>query len=125
MILCVQCGRQNKNTSRFCTYCGSRLAEDRCLIARLVELDESTHKEYLVSEADRFLGRDASNDIVLEDDQISGSHLKIFFAGGEFWLEDLGTTNGTFLNGERIEGPVILKNEDLVKIGRTIFKFLV
>lgn len=125
MILCVHCGRQNKDDSHFCTYCGSRLTEEGCRVARLVLLGGSKSREYLISEAERYVGRASGNDIVAEDDQVSGRHMKVLCKGGEFWLEDLGTTNGTYLNGERIEGPAKLKNEDLVKIGKTIFKFIV
>lgn len=125
MILCVQCGHQNKTTSLFCTSCGSRLSEEPYQVARLVLMEQGEHKEYLVAEAERYVGRDPSNDIVVEDDQISGRHMKIAGEEGKFQVEDLGSTNGTYVNGECIEGSVELKNEDLVKIGRTIFKFIV
>ncbi len=125
MILCVHCGKQNKNNNQFCTSCGSRLTEDGCLVARLVMLSEERSREYLVSDAERFVGRDSSNDIVLDDDKASGRHMKVACVEGGFWVEDLGATNGTYVNGERIQGPTKLKNEDLVKVGRTIFKFVI
>ena len=125
MILCIHCGRQNKNTSLFCTYCGSGLAEEHCLVAHLILMDETRPREYLISEAERYVGRDVSNDIVVDDDQTSAHHMKIACVGREFQVEDLGTTNGTYVNGTRIQGPAKLKNEDLVKIGTTIFKFVV
>ena len=62
---------------------------------------------------------------MLDDDQVSGRHIRIGYEGGEFRVRDLGSTNGTFVNGERIGGSVILKNEDLVKIGGTIIKLMV
>jgi len=125
VILCVHCGRQNKNTGQFCTHCGSRLTEEHCLVARLILMDEANHREYLISEAERYVGRDPSNDIVMDDDQVSARHMKIVCVEGEFQVEDLGTTNGTYLNGTRILGPAKLKNEDLLKIGTTIFQFVV
>lgn len=124
MILCVHCGRQNKNSNLFCTYCGSRLTEEHCRVARLILMGEKDHKEYLISEAERYVGRDSSNDIVVDDDQTSARHMKIACVGGEFQVEDLGATNGTYVNGTRIQGPTKLKNEDLVKIGTIIFKFV-
>ena len=125
MILCMQCGHQNKNLNGFCTSCGSRLSDKHYEVARLVLLEQDVHTEYLVSEAERHVGRDVSNDIVLKDDQVSSLHMKIVYREGEYQVEDLDSTNGTYVNGERIEGPVTLKNDDLVKVGRTIFKFIV
>ena len=94
-------------------------------VARLVLLDQDTHMEYLVSDAERHVGRDGSNDIVLKDDRVSGLHMKILYREGEYQVEDLDSTNGTYVNGERIKGSVTLKNEDLLKVGSTIFKFIV
>jgi pSer/pThr/pTyr-binding forkhead associated (FHA) protein len=126
MILCGFCGYQNKNQSKFCSSCGNRLAEESYLVGRVLVLSESgSRREYLISEADRYLGRDAANDVVLEDEEVSARHARISFADGGFWVEDLQTTNGTFVNGERLRERTRLQNEDLVKIGRTLLQFRV
>ena len=122
---CVYCGGETKRTSSFCRLCGSGILEDRGPSAKLIFLEGESPREYLISQQERFLGRDASSDIVLDDDQVSGRHIRIGYEGGEFRVRDLGSTNGTFVNGERIGGSVILKNEDLVKIGGTIIKLMV
>ena len=124
MFVCLQCGHQNRDLNRFCTSCGSSLARDRCVVARLVLLPEGERKQYLVSEADRILGRDETNDIVLRDDQVSGRHARITSEGDAFKVEDLASRNGTFVNGERIGEATTLRSGDLTKVGRTILKFI-
>ena len=125
MILCLQCGYHNNDSSRFCTFCGSRLTEEDCPVACLILLGETAQKEYMISEAERYVGRDSSNDIVLEDDQASSRHMKIVYEEKAFSVEDLGSRNGTYVNGEHIAGPRVLANGDLIKIGKTIFRFVV
>jgi pSer/pThr/pTyr-binding forkhead associated (FHA) protein len=84
---------------------------------------DQIEQKYVVGEADRFVGRDSSNDIVLADDQVSVRHVKISFVGGEFRAADLGSSNGTYVNGEQIEGSRDLVDEDLLRIGTTIVRF--
>lgn len=126
MLLCTFCGYQNKSKSKFCSSCGNRLADESYMVCRILVLGEGeTRREYLVSSAERYLGRDEGNDIVLDDEEVSARHARVIFTEGLFWVEDLQTTNGTFVNGERILGPMRLQNEDLIKIGRTILQFRV
>lgn len=126
MLLCTFCGYQNKHRSKFCSSCGNRLADESYLVCRILVLGEGeARREYLVSSAERYLGRDEGNDIVLDDEEVSARHARVTFAEGAFWVEDLQATNGTFVNGERILEPRRLQNEDLIKIGRTILQFRV
>ena len=126
MLLCTFCGYQNKGRSKFCSSCGNRLADESYMVCRILVLgEEEARQEYLVSSAERYLGRDEGNDIVLDDEEVSARHARVTFAEGVFLVEDLQTTNGTFVNGERILEPTRLQNEDLIKIGRTILQFRV
>jgi pSer/pThr/pTyr-binding forkhead associated (FHA) protein len=67
------------------------------------------------------LGRDPENSIVLEDVMASRRHAVIQKIKNEYFLEDLGSTNGTFLNGQPVPPGKYLKLEpaDIVRIGRT------
>jgi pSer/pThr/pTyr-binding forkhead associated (FHA) protein len=64
------------------------------------------------------VGRDAGNDVVLNDEAASAKHAIVSFAEGEWWLEDAGSTNGTVLNGSRIRDKERFHYGDEVAVGR-------
>ena len=64
------------------------------------------------------LGRDPASDFPLLDDAISLRHCKLNFHNNQWWVEDIESTNGTFLNDTLIETPIILVNGDILKLGR-------
>ena len=72
---------------------------------------------------DVVIGRDASCYVVLDDGKVSGKHVKFSYSGQDWSVMDLGSTNGTYVNGQRISGQVLLSNGDTVKIGDTILAF--
>lgn len=122
MILCGHCGHQNRGRSAFCTFCGNGLPKDGIVVGRLVLLGEEA-REYLIADVERTIGRDPANDLVVEDDEISGQHARILFRDNDFWVEDLDSRNGTHVNGTRIESATLLRNEDLLRLGSTLMKF--
>jgi pSer/pThr/pTyr-binding forkhead associated (FHA) protein len=62
------------------------------------------------------------NDITVDDETASGSHLRIRHEEGQFVLYDLGSRNGTRVNGQRVERQVLM-DEDVIVIGETPFIF--
>jgi pSer/pThr/pTyr-binding forkhead associated (FHA) protein len=64
------------------------------------------------------IGRDQSCDICIPDLAISGRHAKLVYRNMHWWIEDLMSTNGTYLNEERVESPVILINGDELRIAK-------
>lgn len=66
------------------------------------------------------LGRDISNDIVLNDRETSRHHLRLMLSGDTLTIEDLGSTNGTFVNGKRVSGVTPLQIGDMVGLGETV-----
>lgn len=66
------------------------------------------------------LGRDITNDITINDPEVSRHHLRITRGAGGFTLEDLGSTNGTFVNGQRLTGPRPLRPGDMIGLGETV-----
>jgi len=65
------------------------------------------------------IGRAASSTVVLDDQFASNEHARLTFRGRSWHLEDLGSTNGTFVQGERLDGPVALVFGDEFTVGRT------
>lgn len=71
------------------------------------------------------IGRTAPNDVVIPNPRISRNHAMIRMLGPEnYYLIDVGSTNGTFLNGKRVVTPELLKNGDLIAIEESVLKFL-
>ncbi|MCC7450348.1 MAG: FHA domain-containing protein [Anaerolineae bacterium] len=68
------------------------------------------------------IGRAPTNTIVLDDSFASVDHATLTLRGGKWWLEDRNSSNGTLLNGYRIEEPVVLSTGDLIVIGQVELK---
>ena len=63
------------------------------------------------------VGRSPGADIVVAASYVSGRHAQFRLMGQNLFVEDLGSTNGTFVNGNRISAPAALKNNDVVSVG--------
>ena len=70
------------------------------------------------------LGRGMQNEIILPDRFASNSHARLFNRDGQYWLEDLGSRNGTYLNGKPLAETTVIANGDQIRIGEIIFKFV-
>ncbi len=70
------------------------------------------------------VGRSSVSTIVLKsDDYASGRHAQLTRHGGLLYVEDLGSTNGTFVNGHKTVGATPLRNGDTVRVGSTTFRY--
>jgi hypothetical protein len=69
------------------------------------------------------LGRSRQCDVVLSDPNVSRQHAEIRPRGGGWMLNDLGSTNGSTLNGRRIDGPEMLKRGDEIEVGTSVMRF--
>jgi hypothetical protein len=69
------------------------------------------------------IGRGADADLRIEDRFASGVHCRVFSRGNTYLVEDMGSTNGTFLNAARLDGEAKLKDLDEISIGDTTFRF--
>ncbi|MDO8736684.1 MAG: FHA domain-containing protein [Thermoleophilia bacterium] len=69
------------------------------------------------------IGRSPRSQIVLPDDYVSSTHARIFARKQFLFLEDLGSTNGTFIDGRRVEGEQQIKPGQEIVIGDTIFRY--
>jgi predicted component of type VI protein secretion system len=66
------------------------------------------------------IGRDIGNTIVINDAEISRKHARLFAQSGGYVLEDTGSTNGTFVNGQRLMGPHLLRPGEVFFFGETV-----
>jgi FhaA, N-terminal domain/FHA domain len=80
-------------------------------------------KRLVVGPAGATLGRSRQCDIVLSDPNISRQHAEIRPRGGSWVLTDLGSTNGSCLNGRRIDDPEVLKAGDEIELGTSVMTF--
>ncbi len=89
--------------------------------ARLViEQGPEPEQVFTLGQAPQTIGRSANNGIVINDAEISRRHAQITPQGENYILEDLGSTNGTFINGTRLNQPTALKHGDSVAFGDTV-----
>lgn len=68
------------------------------------------------------IGRDPTSDIYLESKTISAQHARLGFHHGQWWIEDLHSTNGTYLNQEPVYEPVVLTDGDELRCGQVILR---
>jgi pSer/pThr/pTyr-binding forkhead associated (FHA) protein len=83
------------------------------------EIDhEPVSKRFTIPEIT--IGRDPACDFPLNDDTISLRHSKLSFHHKQWWVEDLGSTNGSYVNETMLEEPVVLTKGDQLRLGRKL-----
>ena len=94
------------------------------LAPRLV-IESGPHKgdEYIVRKQTTLIGRHVACDLVVDDAQVSRRHCQISWDGVYCTVEDLGSTNGTFINGQPLTAAYALRPGDKVQVANVIFQF--
>jgi hypothetical protein len=98
------------------------LARKRTLVGSLTP-DGAPDSVYPLLDSEYTIGRVADNTIPVQDGSVSSHHARILRGGEGFEVEDLQSTNGTFVNGERVTGKRLLTDGDLVRFGKVIMTF--
>jgi pSer/pThr/pTyr-binding forkhead associated (FHA) protein len=89
----------------------------------VVSLDGVVIKEVQITKDKTTLGRRPYNDIVIDNLAVSGEHAVLQMVGADVFIEDLNSTNGTYINGKAIKKQ-LLANNDVVEVGKYKIKFL-
>ncbi len=89
----------------------------------IVSIDGVVIKEVQLTKDRTTLGRRPYNDIVIDNLAVSGEHAVLQMAGNEVYLEDLNSTNGTYVNGKAIKKQ-LLQNSDTLEIGKYKIKYI-
>ncbi len=92
--------------------------------ALVVLYGQDLGRKYDLTAPSSLIGRSSRCDICVDQDSVSRSHAKIILSGTKTSIVDLGSTNGTIINDEPVEGERELRNGDFIKVGRTIFKYI-
>lgn len=66
------------------------------------------------------VGRAVGNAVRLEDEAVSAQHARISYQGGQWWVEDFASRNGTHVNGVRVQEPLVVTYGDEIRFGRTL-----
>jgi FHA domain-containing protein len=94
----------------------------RLVVIKSGAIDENT--EFVLDSAGISIGRGGPNDVRLDgDDFASAKHARVEPRRDGVWIEDIGSTNGTFVNGVRLSRPRKLSAGDLVRVGETDLRF--
>ncbi|MET0311261.1 MAG: FHA domain-containing protein [Rhizobacter sp.] len=89
----------------------------------IVSIDGVVIKEVQLTKDRTTLGRRPYNDIVIDNLAVSGEHATLQMSGNEVYLEDLNSTNGTYVNGKAVKKQ-LLQNNDTVEIGKYKIKYI-
>jgi pSer/pThr/pTyr-binding forkhead associated (FHA) protein len=142
-VFCTRCGHPNRDDARFCSECGHPLHEDVTVTLPAIEVEDEAHDEFpfpndelqpgqalllvtrgpnagstfLIDADTTSIGRDPGSAIFLDDITVSRKHA-IFEHRNEAWfVKDIGSLNGTYVNGEQVE-QTKLATGDEVQIGK-------
>lgn len=83
-----------------------------------IKLKELPLQQLYFNQSEILLGRDSFCDIPLQDETVSVRHARLSYHHGQWWLEDLGSTNGTLLNNEVVTIPTVIISDDIVECGK-------
>jgi len=105
-VVCPVCGTENSPSEKYCGDCGFLLSSTPGEAGPVSEAGPQAKlagdgREFVLQEGENVIGRE-DTDVLLEDPSVSRRHALLVLEGGSCWVEDLGSTNGTFVDGQQI-----------------------
>jgi pSer/pThr/pTyr-binding forkhead associated (FHA) protein len=101
---------------------GDKLAAQKTpAITLSVKIDQGKESIRQFSQPQIMIGRDTNCDLSMMDEALSAHHARLTHHHGQWWLEDLNSTNGTYLNREKLTTPAVVITGDHFKCGNTVF----
>ena len=88
---------------------------------RVIEPADQKGQVYELAE-ELTVGRAGGCQITLDDTYVSQLHARVFRRDGQFYVEDLGSTNGTYLNRKKVTAPIAIRRGDRLQIGKTVME---
>ena len=142
-MYCTRCGHRNPRESRFCAKCGHPLQDDTTIGLQPTEIEDDTGEiielpleeltegqallvvkrgqnagsQFLLDKDVTTAGRHPESDIFLDDITVSRRHAEIRRKDGAFFVHDLGSLNGTYVNRERVESTQLASGDE-IQIGK-------
>src|SRR6185503_3996488 len=96
-------------------------SQKKPVIKVLAKLESGKEVQQRYSQTEVTIGRDPNCDFPILDEAISAHHARVSFHHSQWWLEDLNSTNGTFIGKSKVSVPVVLIASDEFKCGNTLF----
>ena len=90
-------------------------------ITIFVNIERKRESQRYFTQTEIMIGRDTHCDLSVMDEALSAHHARITHHHGQWWLEDLNSRNGTFLNREKLNTPAVIITGDQFKCGNTLF----
>lgn len=101
---------------------GRTLANQKKVGISITQIPEQgKEREFHFFQTEILIGRHAHCDLTIMDEIVSAQHARLIHHHGRWWLEDLNSTNGTFLNGSKLNTPTVVITDDEFRCGNTRF----
>ena len=90
------------------------------ILFTLLDSEHEIQQEF--DSKDVLIGRDPACEFSVLNDMVSSRHARLSFHHKQWWIEDLNSTNGTFLNDERVSTPTVIISGDELRLGNIVFQ---
>lgn len=103
----------------------SRVAQKSVPPLTLFQQEDGNTLDYRFTAPEITIGRDPACDCILNDSTVSAMHARLTFRQGQWWIEDLRSTNGTFLNQDIVFAPLVVTSGDQLRCGQVVLSISV